>query len=174
MRIATIILGVAGIATGQPPVGEYELLAKVIPIVLSQVTWPGSAGNPPLKVAVLGGIEFGVKLDRALETRTVGGRSVELRYLTSAAFLKEGKAYDAVFIDKDEKGSLEPILARIQRRPVLTLGYSEGFGQRGVMLNFFFDGEKIRFEANPRKIKEAGLTVNSHLLNMARIVGSES
>jgi hypothetical protein len=174
LRIATIILGVAGIATGQPPVGEYELLAKVIPIVLSLVSWPSAGGTPPLKVAVVGGIEFGVKLDRALENRTVGGRSVNLRYLTSSTFLKETQAYDVVFIDKDEKGSLDPILARVQGRPVLTMGYAEGLGQRGVMLNFYFDGDKIRFEANPKRIKDAGLNVNSHLLNMARIVGSES
>ena len=169
-----ILLVAAGVfaSSGPPGVSEYELLAKVIPIVLSNVSWPGAVGNRPLNVAILGGLEFGVWLDRGVGNRTVGGRTVVLRYTSPSRYLKEVAAFDVVFIDRGEEAALDAILSHLQGRPVLTLGYADGLAQRGVMLNFYFEAGKIRFEANPQAIKGAGLSVNSHLLNMAKIVGT--
>lgn len=177
MRTRTLILLMASgvhATPGPPTLSEYELLAKVIPIVLSLVSWPGGEAHRPLKVAILGGVELGVWLDRGVANRTVGGRTVALSYTSLSRYLKDVAAYDVVFIDRGEEAGIDAILSLLQRRPVLTLGYANGLAQRGVMMNFYLDGGRIRFEANPQAIKSAGLSVNSHLMNMAKIVGTGS
>jgi len=53
---------------------------------------------------------------------------------------------------------------------VLTVSDCEYFARYGVMLNFYKDGDKVKFEHNRRTAKEAGLKVSSKLLKMATII----
>lgn len=156
-------------APGQESLEEYQALAKVLRHFIALVTWPG-APERPLRVGILGGAGFGTELDIALARSTVGGRKVQVRYATPAAFLNESMDYDVVFIDRGEDARLQAILARTQGKPVLTLSYGDGLARKGVMVNFFLEGNRIRFEVNANRIKEAGLGISSHLLSIAKIV----
>ncbi len=153
----------------QEPLEEYQVLAKVIRHFLALVTWP-MPPDRPLKFAVIGGNGFGTDLDVSFSRGPVGGRKVVLKYLSSGAYLADGESYDAVFIDRGEEARLPAILAKSAGKPVLTLGYSPGLAKRGVMVNFYLESSKIRFEVNTGRTKEAGLAISSHLLGMAKIV----
>ena len=55
---------------------------------------------------------------------------------------------------------------------MLWVGESERYVERGGAIGFFLDGQKVRFEINPKAARRAGLTVSSRLLRVARIAGS--
>ena len=43
--------------------------------------------------------------------------------------------------------------------------------EAGVAINFFRDGEKMRFELRPSALKNAGIQASYKLLSLARVVG---
>lgn len=158
----------------EEPLDEYQVLAKMMRIALAQVTWPGKPADEPLRLAVIGGLNFGTKLDQALERGTIGGRSAVVTYLSVNAYLDEKQPFDVLFIDHGWAGEehIGAMLRKTQGRPVLTMGYSEGLARRGVMMNFYLDGSRMRFEINPNRIKQSRLTLSSYLMNMSKIVES--
>ena len=154
---------------GQESLEEYQALAKIMKPVIALVTWPGDP-DTPLRIGVLGGAGFGTELDIVMNKATVGGRKVQIRYFTASTFLSEPPNYDVLFIDRGQEDRLPAILARTHGKPILTLGYAEGLARKGVMVNFYLESGRVRFEVNASRVKEAGLGVSSHLLKIARII----
>lgn len=75
-----------------------------------------------------------------------------------------------LFISASDSGNLSQILEGIKGAPVLTVGDTEGYAGRGVVVNFFLEDNKVRFEINVEASRLAGLTISSQLLKLARIV----
>ena len=148
---------------------DYQALAKVLKPFISLVTWPGNP-DTPLRIAILGGAGFGTELDAVMGRTTVGGRKVKLTYLTTSSFLSAPPECDVLFIDRGEESRITSILSKTGGKPILTLGYLEGSSRKGVMVNFYVDGSRIRFEVNRSRVQEAGLTVSSHLLSIAKFM----
>jgi len=82
------------------------------------------------------------------------------------------KACHILFISKSEEPRLAAILASLAQSSVLTLGEVEGFAQRGGIINFFLDGEKLRFEINTDAADRCGLRIRSQLLSLSKIVAT--
>ena len=55
----------------------------------------------------------------------------------------------------------------------MTMGDVSGFAQHGVMINFYMEHNKVRFEINEDRVKDSNLSVSSQLLKLARIVRKE-
>lgn len=154
---------------GQESLEEYQALAKVLKHFIALVTWPGLP-DAPIRIGVLGGAGFGSELDFVMSKSTVGGRKVQIRYLSTSTFLSEPPNFDVVFIDRGEDGRLSAILSRTRGKAILTVSYLEPSVRKGVMVNFLLESNRIRFEVNPTRIKEAGLTISSHLLSIAKVM----
>lgn len=76
-----------------------------------------------------------------------------------------------LFISGSEEENLARIVKTINGALVLTIGDSEGFAKKGVMINFYMENKRVRFEINPKAAMHAGLRISSKLLRIARIVG---
>jgi hypothetical protein len=75
-----------------------------------------------------------------------------------------------LFISGSEKSNLEKILNYTTGKPILTISDSKGFGNKGVIINMFQDGNYIRYEINRKSLDISGLIINSMLLNYAVII----
>ena len=84
--------------------------------------------------------------------------------------MEEIKTCHILFISRSETDRLEPILARLKDRNILTVADAEGFAQRGVMIRFVTEHNKIRLRINLEAAKAAHLTISSKLLRPAEIV----
>jgi hypothetical protein len=62
-------------------------------------------------------------------------------------------------------------LAKLQNTGVLLVGEEDGLAQRGAVVNFFIENNKVRFEINVQTAEQQQLKVSSKLLSLARIVG---
>jgi hypothetical protein len=143
---------------------EYELKAAFIYQIAKFVDWPPS--NAPLRLCVIGGNPFGAALE-TIRGKPVNERKMEVRLLESGADLRE---CSMLFVAAPAERHLERIAAISRGAGMLTMGDTEGFAQRGVMVNFFPEQGKLRFEINLEEARQGGVKISSKLLALARIV----
>lgn len=170
-RARTLALALA-LATGpaaaqQHPPSEQELKAAFIHRIAGFIEWPDrAAAGAPLRLCVIGGNPFGQALE-AIRGKPVQSRPLEIRFTDSGDALRECQL---LFIATAADRHLDRIAALSREAGILTLGDTEGYARRGVMLNFYLDQDRVRFEVNLDALRRGGLKASSKLLTLARIV----
>jgi len=152
--------------------GEYDIKAAFLYNFARYVEWP--AGRlPPAGEAfvftVLGEDPFGEALDAMIRGRTIHDRPLTVRRV---ARIEDVGDSQILFISRSEVEDLPRILQRLEAAPILTVGETPQFAERGGMIRFRRDGERIAFDINVASAERAGLRVSSQLLKLARIVGA--
>lgn len=137
--------------------------------------WPeSSAGADPRQTFILcvAGADPALShaLDELVSLTPIKGRQATLRRNVNPA---AAEGCHLLFIGGTEQGRLPEWLAHTHDKPILTIGDTPGFGERGVIVNFIVEGDRLRFEINRRAGQAAGLSISSRLLDLARIVGGE-
>jgi hypothetical protein len=102
--------------------------------------------------------------------RKIKERPVVVTVLSAPA---EVEGCQVLFLPAAQKDGLEKILVHTLARPILTVGDTEGFAERGVLVNFYTFENAVRFEINDSAARKSGLEISSRLLKLARIVGLE-
>ena len=75
-----------------------------------------------------------------------------------------------LFIAASESSNLRRVLKDIKGNVTLTVGDTNGYAAQGVMVNFYPESNKVRFEINVDAARRASLRISSQLLKLARIV----
>lgn len=144
---------------------EYEVKAAFIHNIAKFVEWPAHSADT-LKLCVIGQDPFAGALD-ALQGKTIGDRLWDVSFVRHNSGLSR---CDVLFIASSEKNNLGRILENIQGRAVLTISDTEGYAEQGVMVNFYLEQNRVRFEINNEAARRAGFKIGSQLLKLARIV----
>jgi hypothetical protein len=171
--LMTLLLALAGsgaTALAQEMVDErleYNVKAVSLYAFGRYVTWPDSAfesPNSPFVIGVFGGNPFGDALDRIAAKKSLGGRSITVRLLKSPG---DSIGCHIVFVSRTVEASVQTeIIQTASGKPVLLVGESPGFVERGGIINFYQSGSNVRFELNPDKGVEARLSLNAKLLTL--------
>jgi hypothetical protein len=135
------------------------------------VRWPVAPGDSgaSFDICVLGKDPFGVVLDS-----TVVGGSIDDRKVTAKkiASLQESDHCRIVFISSSEQARLKTILAAAKAGGTLTVSDIPHFADKGGMIEFVPQENRIRFQVNLPATEEAGLTLSSELLKVAtKVIG---
>lgn len=153
-----------------PVSAEYKLKAALIYKLTKFVEWPEAAGDTPNQsfgICVLGKDYFGSALN-ALEERKAQGKPITvLRFTQSEAI---DLRCQMLFISDSKQAFVGPILDRLQKKPILTLGDMEKFAETGGILQFTTGHQRIGFRINLQSAKQAGLTIAAPLLELSTIV----
>jgi len=166
MLHATLAIAFCANAQAAPPT-EYEIKAAFIHNIAKFVEWPASIGaSGVLRLCVLGQGPFG-EAAGGLRGKPVGSKVWEVVPASTRANLRECQV---LFIEASEAGNLPRLLGSLRGSPVLTVGDSEGYAEQRVMVNFYLEESKVRFEINNDAAARAGLKISSQLLKLARIV----
>jgi len=171
---ATVLLGAAIRVRAEPADTEHQVKAAFLFNFAQFIEWPPSAftnTNAPICIGILGADPFGESLDATVRDETIHGRTLVVR---SSRKIEDLKDCQMIFISRSEKKNLDEIFAALKGKPVLTVGETEGFAERGGGINFYRDGNKVRFEINPAVTRQNGLRVSSELLSLGKIVTSET
>jgi hypothetical protein len=168
------VLGIAASAitvlsiTAQPPrpATPSELEAVYLYHFAKFVTWPPEAvpQSVPFAICTLGNDEFNGALETAASNEPLQGRKVLMRHLTSIA---EAEGCHILFIAPSEEAHLSKQLGSVKGRPILTVGSSPDFLERGGMIQFILEENRVRFAINLNPATESHLTVSSELLKLA-------
>lgn len=148
---------------------EYEIKAAYLHKFINYIEWPGSSLPPAggtITIGVLGENPFGGAL-AALNGKQIKGRRLAVREASQASDLR---GCQIVFISASEKQRMPQILDSLTDARVLTVSETDGFAERGGMINFITERNKVRFQINPDAAHRRGLTISSELLKLARLV----
>jgi hypothetical protein len=149
---------------------EDRLKAEFLVRFAGFTTWPANAfedRSSPVVIGVWGDSNYTRTLSNVIGSRTAGDRKIVARTVRSVS---EARSLHMLFIPRASASSIDKLLAELAGLPVMTVSEVSGFCKRGGVLNFYRDGNYIRFEANPDAARAAGLQVSSQLLRLARIV----
>ncbi len=75
-----------------------------------------------------------------------------------------------LYIDRSQGAQLEHILAQLRQRDTLTVSDLEGAARRGIVIELANENSRIRLVINSDAARNAGLTISSNLLRLARLV----
>ena len=98
---------------------------------------------------------------------TIRGKNWSIKPFHSLQDLKDCQV---LFISFSERGRITYIAKLANEMGILTIGDTEGFGAQGVMINFYLEKNKVRFEINADAVHRAGLKIGSELLKLAKII----
>lgn len=153
-----------------PSPAEYEVKAAFLFNFAKFVEWPEQSfpdPSAPFRVCLLGDSPFTPQLERVLKDKTVHDRPLSVKRIQHAA---EAAGCQMLFVAPSEGARLDAVLAAVKDAPVLTVGDVERFAQRGGMIGFTLESQKVRFNINPAPASASGLKISSQLLKLAKIV----
>ncbi len=163
---------VAGLWTSQarPQAPTEQQLKAVFVFNFSHfVAWPPeSFTNPtePFVIAVLGGEAIAAHLEEAVRDERLDAHPLVVRRLRSGEEIPECRI---LYIDRGQGGQLERILTQLKRRDTLVVSDLEGAAQRGVTIELANEKNRIKLVINTDTAHDAGLTISSNLLRLARV-----
>lgn len=128
------------------------------------IEW-AEADAGPFVISVLGDGGLIPHLEELAEKKLVKGREIRVLFAKDLSQLK--KSHIIVLAVSDE-GMLRHVARK--NRGALIVTHNEGFAEKGAMINFFEEADRLRFEINRRALEEQRLQVSSQLLKLARIV----
>lgn len=148
---------------------DYQVEAVFLLNFTRFVDWPpGTFANAqqPLVIGVLGDDPFGSFIDQTMMGEKVSNRSVVVKRFRNA---DDFGACQILFVSQSEAGHLEHIMARLRDRSVLTVSDIDGFTERGGIIGFIPDNDRIKLGVNVDAAKAANVTISSKLLRIAQI-----
>jgi hypothetical protein len=130
------------------------------------VTWPRDSGDR-FSICILGSDSLGTSLDKTVSGEKIASKPAEVRRIRDA---RDGSGCNVVFVSSSETSHLGAILAELSKHPVLTVSDLPQFTERGGMIEFVNEGNRIRFQVNLGAAQTVGLVLSSELLKVAKSV----
>jgi hypothetical protein len=152
---------------------EYLIKAGFIYNFAKFVEWPATAfaqPDSPIVIGILGTDPFGNLIDRIVENKKIGARGFVVKRLKWGADLKELRECKILFVGDSGKAHVDELVQIVKTLPILTVGETPGFAERGGVIRFVLEDNRVRFEINVEAARQADLTISSRLLTLARII----
>jgi hypothetical protein len=158
---------------GDADSSEYLIKAGFIYNFAKFVEWPSAAfsqPDSPIVIGVIGTDPFGSVLDHIVEDKKIGPRGFVVKRYKGGKDLKDLKDCKILFVSASEKAHVDEILQSVKGLPILTVGETSGFAERGGVIRFTLEDNRVRFEVNVEAAHQADLNISSRLLTLARII----
>lgn len=151
-----------------PRASEYQVKAVFLYNFAQFVEWPATPDSrKPVIIGILGEDPLGAFLDETVRGERLGLRPFEIvRYRQLAGI----DTCNILFISRSENERVAQILAALGNRPILTVSDGDDFADRGGMIQFVSDKNRIRLRINLEAAQAANVTISSKLLRVAEIV----
>ena len=157
-------------AQAQRQAPESELKAAILVNLLLFVAWraPGAQPQDHLTACYLEAGPVAAALVQ-FDGKPLKGRPLRV---TRVELAQAGRCH-LLYVSPLEAGYLLQLAPAMQKGGVLLVGDSAGYLQRGVMLNLAVDGGRVVFDVDLNSVRQAGLTVSSKVLRLARNVQAD-
>ena len=137
------------------------------------IDWPENSKvhnpNVPFVISVIGDDPFHGKL-KELERNSrlkINNKRIVVRNIRT---IEEINGSDILFISSSERYDLSKILKYTHGKPILTIGETKGYLEKGVMIFMYVKDQYIAYSINKKEADASGIYINSQLLGRAEKV----
>ena len=170
-RLAIIVVLVLGAwGTHAQKAGDEATVKAAFLFNFAKFTeWAALPAGEPVVLCVVGDSAVMAALGDAVKGQQAAGRRLDVtRPRDGAAW----PSCQVLFIAGTEVGRSSIALDRLRERPVLTVSDGNAFARTGGIIEFYREGDRMRFAINAVAAERAGLRISSRLLGLAKIVRS--
>jgi hypothetical protein len=150
---------------------EYTIKGAYLYNFGRYVRWPeGTFRNDqaPFVIGVFGTDPFGDILENIAAAKNVEGRKIVISKFRS---LDEPIACQILFVPKSTDPQVQVMLIqKLRGLPVLLVGETPAFAERGGTVNFSIEQNKLRIAINQEAAKRSDLRISAKLLSLAVLV----
>jgi hypothetical protein len=149
----------------------YNVKAAFLYNFARYVEWPKEAfadKQAPFVIGIFGENPFGTVLGRIAKTKTVQDRRIEVKNIDSLDGLADCHILfitDSVAMEQQQR-----IIEKSQKKPILLVGEIPKFLDFGGSVNFFLDGNHVRFEINVDAVDHKKMQIDAKLLSVGKKV----
>lgn len=161
--IGALLLATSLMASGQ--VIKPKVQTAFIYQFTRYIEWPNKKNLNEFKIALIGSSALQPFLEELSSQKSVNGKSISI----SSVEPDEDLSPFHIVIIGDSK-FLEKVVQRTEGLEILTIASGEGAAAKGVIIGFFLEKEKMRFEINRSAAEKQNLSISSQLLKLARII----
>lgn len=149
----------------------YVLKAVYLEKFSRFVTWPEEClmndPDKPFIISVIGKTPLADNLEQIYFIQKINNKKVIIKRISN---LYEIENSHILVIAETEKKNLQNILTLTKNLPILTISETPSFSEKGVLINFYEENNKLRFEINESAVLRSPLQMSFYLLNSAKIV----
>ena len=128
------------------------------------IDWADGDTSVAFTICVFGDSQIIEPLREIAVKRRVNGRAIRIQQLTSIDQLDD---CHILFIPDSQAAITGNVVEAVEEQNVLVIGEVAGALDRGVMINFVLQQERVKFEINLQAMQESGLVPSSELLKLA-------
>ena len=173
IAIAWALLAIPGLYAQNSKPTDFQVKAAYLYNFGRFVEWPTKTAptrGDAFTVCVLGQDPFGPALDATLAGETIDGKRVVAKRISAP---QESGNCQILFLSLAEDGRLNKIIETVDKQAILTVSDMPQFAERGGMIQFVVEGNRVRFQVNLTATQRAGLKLSSELLKVATAVRSK-
>ena len=152
---------------------DYGAEASFLVNFARLVVWPLAARpapGAPMVIGVVGDTDAQQAIAQGVGDESVESHHIEVRRVEKP----EQVAGTHILFVADARGAdVEALIQAARGHASLSVGESDGFAARGGIVNFFSEGDKLRFEINLAAARATGLQISSRMLGLARLVETD-
>jgi hypothetical protein len=150
------------------PVGEEDIKAAFLYNFAKYVDWPDSAfPSNAFRLCVIADPGFVKRVEDIIAGESISGRPVTLQVPSTP---DTAASCHILFVGRAAPDRTAELLVAVKGAHVLTVGETGDFLTRGGIVTFIRDGDRVRFDVDVGEARQAGLTISSRLLRVARKV----
>ena len=147
---------------------EYTLKAVYIEKFTNFITWPNSSNNFDFfTLGIIGKTKLEEEIIQIYSNREINNKTVLIKTLKD---YEEIKNCNILVIGEIGDYELSKILSISSELPILTISENKGYCEKGVLINFYTEKNKLRFEINETAVLKSPIQISFYLFNSAKII----
>jgi hypothetical protein len=168
--VFTLIFSLISIA-GFAQANIYVLKAVYLEKFSRFVTWPEECEmenvNKPFIIGVIGKTPLYKNLEQIYSIQKINKKKVIIKKILQYHEIED---CHILVIAESERKNLNNIISFTKKLNVVTVGDSPKFAEKGVLINFIEEKNKLKFEINESAVLESPIQMSFYLMNSAKIV----
>jgi len=171
--VTTVLVLLCSGFVGKNPqiVHEYELKSATLFKICNYVTWPAPRDdNQTFDIVVIGTPEEIARFSFP-SNKLLNNKAIRLIGLDDYLLIDDCQV---LFICQSKLEEVSQILEFIQDKNILTFSDNEALFEQGVMINFYVDENRVKFELNPEVISRSNIKLHSQLYSIGKIKNKQS
>ncbi len=141
---------------------HYEKVSLYVYNITKYIEWHPSNDESNFVIGVIGNDDIYQEMTEQFLGKKISNKPVVVTKMNS---IKELGTANLYFVSTTRISYLSEIYKRMTKNHALVIS-DVHYSTDGVHINFFSDGENLRFEMNDEQIKKSKLTVSSSLKNL--------